>query len=81
MVGIALALCAYRAARGPSTPDRVMGLDAITLNIMAIMALMSIAISETLYNLVLIIAILSLVASVAVAKYIVERKVISRGDD
>jgi multisubunit Na+/H+ antiporter MnhF subunit len=70
-VGLSMVLCAYRAIRGPSLPDRVVAFDAWTSNLVAVVVLLTIRDRITFgLDLVLIIAILGFVGTVAVAKFL-----------
>jgi multisubunit Na+/H+ antiporter MnhF subunit len=77
LLGAAIALCLYRILRGPSIPDRVVGLDAAGIMTMGIMLLLGIRYDEALYlDLALIIAVLSVVGTVSLAKFLMRGKII-----
>ncbi|QFU81343.1 monovalent cation/H+ antiporter complex subunit F [Natronorubrum aibiense] len=70
-------LCSYRVIRGPTDPDRVVALDAIATNVVAIAVLFSIQTGRGLFITVsLVLAIIGFVATVAVAKFVIEGEVI-----
>lgn len=75
LVAIALLLNLYRLLRGPSLPDRVLALDTMYINAIALIVLYGIAGGGTLYfEAALLIALIGFVSTLAVAKYM------TRGD-
>ncbi|MEF8783453.1 MAG: cation:proton antiporter [Haloarculaceae archaeon] len=72
-------LCGYRVVRGPTTPDRVVGLDAIATNVVAIAVLFALKTDRGLFVTVgLVLAIIGFLSTVAVAKYVTEGDIIGR---
>jgi multicomponent Na+:H+ antiporter subunit F len=72
-------LCGYRVVRGPTTPDRVVGLDAIATNVVAIAVLFALKTDRGLFVTVsLVLAIIGFLSTVAVAKYVTEGDIIVR---
>jgi multicomponent Na+:H+ antiporter subunit F len=70
-------LAGYRVVRGPTTPDRMVGLDTIGINVVAIGILYSLVTGQGLFVLVsLVLAILGFISTIAVARYIVEGDII-----
>lgn len=70
-------LCSYRVIRGPTDPDRVVALDAIATNVVAIAVLFAIQTDRGLFVTVgLVLAIIGFIATVAVAKFVTEGEVI-----
>jgi len=70
-------LAAYRAIGGPTTPDRVVGLDTIATNVVAIAVLFAIMTHRGLFVEVgLVLAIIGFISTVAVAKYVTEGDII-----
>lgn len=60
-----------RALMGPSPPDRVVVMDAIGINAMAIMAILSILLeTRAFFEVILLFGILSFVGTIAFSKYI-----------
>jgi multicomponent Na+:H+ antiporter subunit F len=81
-LAIALLLCAYRVLRGPSVADRVVALDAVAIILMGIIVVGSMQFRETGYlAYVLVLSVLSFVATVAFAKYIQRGVIIERDPD
>lgn len=70
-------LCGYRVIKGPSVPDRVVALDTIGTNVVAIAVLFSLQTGRGLFVTVgLVLAIIGFVSTVTVAKYVVEGDII-----
>ena len=70
-------LCGYRVIRGPTVPDRVVALDTIATNVVAIAVLVAIQTGRGLFVTVgLVLAIIGFISTVTVAKYVVEGDII-----
>jgi multicomponent Na+:H+ antiporter subunit F len=70
-------LCGYRVIRGPTVPDRVVALDTIGTNVVAIAVLFAISTGESLFVTVgLVLAIIGFISTVTVAKYVIEGDII-----
>lgn len=77
LVSALCVLCSYRVIRGPSDPDRVVALDTIATNVVAIAVLFAIQTDRGLFITVsLVLAIIGFIATVAVAKFVIEGEVI-----
>lgn len=78
---LALLLCAYRAVTGPTVEDRVVALDAANVMLMAILVAGSMLSESKAYlDYALVLAVLSLVATIAFGKYIERGVIIERSD-
>ncbi|WP_375091117.1 Na(+)/H(+) antiporter subunit F1 [Peribacillus sp. RS7] len=67
----------YRLIKGPSVPDRVVALDAMGINLIAIVALASIVIDTSAYlEAILLLGILSFIGTVAFAKFLEKGEII-----
>lgn len=74
-VGAALVLCAWRLLRGPEAADRVLALDTMYINVVALVILLGISFgTELFFEAALLIALLGFVSTVALARFL------SRGD-
>lgn len=74
-VALALGLCAWRLLRGPETVDRVLALDTMAVNAVALVILLGMRWGTALlFEAALIIAMLGFVSTVGLARYL------SRGD-
>ena len=70
---LSLALCLARLVRGPHLLDRVLALDTMAVNLIAVIVLLSIRYATTAYfDAVLVIAVLGFLGTVAVAKYVLK---------
>ncbi|RAS78177.1 Na(+)/H(+) antiporter subunit F1 [Priestia endophytica] len=67
----------YRVVKGPGVTDRVMALDAIGINLMAITAIMCIMMNtDAFLDIILVIGILAFVGTVAFSKFLERGEVI-----
>lgn len=74
-VGLALLLCLWRLLRGPEATDRVLALDTMYVNVVALVVLMGLRDGSRLFfEAALLIALLGFAGTVALARYL------SRGD-
>ncbi|MBD9416297.1 K+/H+ antiporter subunit F [Pseudomonas sp. PDM16] len=77
MLALALLLAAARLVRGPSLPDRVLALDTLYINAIAMVVLYGIwKNTELFFEIALLIAVLGFVSTVAVAKYMLRGDII-----
>ncbi|NCN43517.1 MAG: K+/H+ antiporter subunit F [Piscirickettsiaceae bacterium CG_4_9_14_3_um_filter_43_564] len=71
MVGLALLFNFYRLIKGPSLPDRILALDTIYINSIAILILFGLYQQSALYfEAALLIAVMGFVGTVALSKYL-----------
>ena len=74
-VSLAMLLCAWRLLRGPQVIDRVLAVDTLYLNAVALVVLIGIRQeSALLFEAALIVAMLGFVSTVALSRYL------TRGD-
>ncbi|AIQ41320.1 MULTISPECIES: Na(+)/H(+) antiporter subunit F1 [Paenibacillus] len=79
---ISIAICAWRLVKGPSLPDRVAALDTIGINLLAMVAVLSILFkTEAFIEYILLIGILSFIGTMALARYIERGVVFEYGND
>ena len=77
MLAVALLLAAARLIKGPSLPDRVLALDTLYINAIALIILYGIwKGTELFFEIALLIAVLGFVSTVAVAKYMLRGDII-----
>ncbi len=70
LLTLAMLLCAVRLARGPTASDRILALDTLYINSLAILMTMGIRFAEpTFFDAALLIALLGFIGTVALAKY------------
>ena len=71
MVTIALILNLYRLLMGPTTSDRILALDTLYINSIAILIMFSLYLGSVLYfEAALLIAVMGFVGTVALSKYL-----------
>jgi multicomponent Na+:H+ antiporter subunit F len=76
VAGVTL-LAGYRVIVGPTTPDRVVGLDTIGTNVVAIAVLSAIGTDRGLFvDVALVLAIIGFISTIAVARYVTEGDII-----
>jgi multicomponent K+:H+ antiporter subunit F len=74
-VTLALLICVWRLLRGPEATDRVLALDTLYINVVALVILLGMHWrTQILFEAALIVALLGFVSTVALARYL------SRGD-
>ena len=74
-VGLALLLCVWRLLRGPEATDRVLALDTMYANVVALVILLGMRMGSAIYfEVALLIALLGFASTVALGRYL------SRGD-
>lgn len=77
MLGLALLLTLARLVKGPCLPDRVLALDTLYINAIALLVLYGIwKDSDLFFEVALLIAVLGFVSTVAVAKYMLRGDII-----
>ena len=74
-VAVAVVLCAWRLLRGPEMTDRLLALDTLYMNAVALIVLLGIRWNTALlFEAALLVAMLGFASTVALARYL------SRGD-
>ncbi|MBU0914635.1 MAG: K+/H+ antiporter subunit F [Gammaproteobacteria bacterium] len=77
VVGVALVLNLYAAIRGPSVVDRLLALDTMYINSIALLLLYGIYLGTSLnFEVALLIAMLGFVSTVAVCKFLLRGDII-----
>ncbi|WP_422785210.1 Na(+)/H(+) antiporter subunit F1 [Sporosarcina globispora] len=81
-ISLATLALIYRVIKGPSIPDRVVALDAIGINLVAIVALISIALNTNAFlEVILLLGILAFIGTVAFSKYLEKGVIIEHDRD
>jgi len=76
-VGVAQLLGLYRLLRGPSAPDRILALDTLYINTIALLILFGMHLDSSIYfEAALIIAMLGFVGTVMLSKYVMRRDIV-----
>ena len=74
-IALAMALCGWRLLRGPDMPDRILAVDTLYVNVVALVILLGVRWhTAILFEAALIVAMLGFVGTVALSRYV------SRGD-
>jgi len=76
-IALAMALCLWRLLRGPEVTDRVLALDTLYVNAVALAILLGLRLdTQLLFEAALIIAMLGFVSTVALGRYLTRGDVI-----
>jgi multicomponent K+:H+ antiporter subunit F len=74
---LALVLNAWRLLKGPSLADRILALDTLYVNMLALVVLVGVAFNATVYfEVALLIALLGFVGTVVLAKFVLRGDVV-----
>jgi multicomponent K+:H+ antiporter subunit F len=76
-VALALALTAWRALRGPEPTDRVLALDLLYVNLVALVVLLGLKLeSNVLFEAAVVVALLGFIATAALARYLARGSIV-----
>lgn len=82
IMAVSTLLYVIRVIKGPSIPDRVVALDAIGINLIAMTALVSILLKTTAFlDIILLLGILSFIGTIAFAKFLEKGEIIENDRD
>ncbi len=71
MLALALVLNLWRLLRGPALPDRVLALDTIYINALALLVVVGMRLrSSEMFEIALLIALLGFIGTVVLAKFL-----------
>ncbi len=77
LVAVAVAMSFWRLLRGPSAPDRILALDTLNINTIALLVLLGIHLSSALFfEAALLIALMGFISTVAFCKYLLRGDII-----
>ncbi|RDY91023.1 Na(+)/H(+) antiporter subunit F1 [Bacillus amyloliquefaciens] len=77
IMAVSTLLYVIRVIKGPTVPDRVVALDGIGINLIAMTALVSILIKTTAFlDIILLLGILSFIGTIAFAKFLEKGEII-----
>jgi multicomponent K+:H+ antiporter subunit F len=77
LVAAAFALSLLRLLRGPNVPDRILALDTLYINAIALLVLLGIHLASPLYfEAALLIALMGFVGTVALCKFLLRGDII-----
>jgi multicomponent K+:H+ antiporter subunit F len=77
ILALALALAAWRLVRGPSGPDRVLALDTLYINALALLVALGVWLNTSLYfEVALLIGLLGFIGTVCVATFLLRGRIV-----
>ena len=77
LIGTALALNLYRLLRGPDTTDRILALDTLGINAIALIVLFGIRTASSAYlEVALLLALMGFIGTVALCKFLLRGDII-----
>lgn len=77
VIGVAMLLALYRLLRGPGVTDRILALDTLNINAIALLILDGMYLkSEIYFEAALVIAMLGFVGTVVLSKYVLRRDIV-----
>ena len=77
MMGVATVLNVYRLVKGPDIPDRVLALDTLYINVLALIVLFGIWLATAVFfEAALLIAVTGFVGTVALGKHMLHGEII-----
>jgi len=77
MLLLSMVLCGWRLLRGPDLPDRILALDTLYINVLALVVLLGIWFGTTaFFEAALVIALLGFAGTVAMIKYLLRGDII-----
>lgn len=79
LFAIAIAIAMFSIIRGPSLPDRVISLDFIGVNLISVIAVVSVLFNTKAFlEVILILGILAFISTIALSKFIERGVIIER---
>ncbi|WP_395793134.1 K+/H+ antiporter subunit F [Aquimonas sp.] len=77
MLILALVLAGYRLLRGPAVVDRILAIDTLYINTIALLMLLGMQLRSDIYfEAALVIAMLGFVGTLALSRYVMRRDII-----
>jgi len=82
LISLSMLAFIYRLIIGPSTPDRVVALDSLGVALICMIGLMSILADTSFFlEIILLLAILAFIGTVAFSKFLEKGEIIQRDND
>lgn len=79
IIAISAVLSSYRVFIGPSLPDRIIALDTIGINIIGLVAILSVVLdTQAFLDIILLIGILAFIGTISFSKFLERGEVIER---
>jgi len=77
LIAVAMGLSAYRLLKGPDAADRVLALDTLSINGIALLVALGIWFGTTInFEAALLIAVLGFITTVALSKYLIRGDIV-----
>jgi multicomponent K+:H+ antiporter subunit F len=77
MLALAMCLCVVRLLRGPDPVDRILAIDTLYINLIALLMLLGMWLRYDIYfEAAMVIAMLGFVATLALSRYVMRRDII-----
>ncbi|MFB6109497.1 MAG: monovalent cation/H+ antiporter complex subunit F [Halodesulfurarchaeum sp.] len=77
LASVVTLLASYRVVRGPTVPDRVVALDALSTNVVVIAVLFALWTGQGFYVMVgLVLAIIGFISTITAARYVTEGDIV-----
>ncbi|MDQ0339579.1 multicomponent Na+:H+ antiporter subunit F [Caldalkalibacillus uzonensis] len=82
IIAASILISLYRVIRGPSMPDRIIAVDTIGINIIGMVAIISMMLeTQAFLEIILLIGILAFIGTISYAKFLERGVVIERRRD
>ncbi|WP_209122952.1 Na(+)/H(+) antiporter subunit F1 [Alkalihalobacillus sp. BA299] len=82
ILSLSILVSLYRVIKGPSMPDRIVALDTIGINLIGIVAIVSMLLhTQAFLEVILLLGILAFIGTVAFSKFLEKGVVIERDRD
>lgn len=82
LISLSILASLYRVFKGPSMPDRIIALDTIGINIIGVVAVLSIWLkTQAFLEIILLIGILAFIGTISFSKFLERGVVIERDRD
>lgn len=77
VVGVSMLMALWRVLRGPTVPDRILGLDTLSIAAIAELMLFGMYLDTPInFEIALVIAVLGFVSTVVLSKYVLRRDIV-----
>ena len=82
MISLSMLAFIYRLIKGPSTPDRVVALDALGVALISMIGVISVLADTSFFlDIILLLAILAFIGTVAFSKFLEKGEIIQRDNN
>ena len=82
LISLSMLALIYRLIKGPSTPDRVVALDALGVALISMIGVISVLADTSFFlDIILLLAILAFIGTVAFSKFLEKGEIIQRDNN